>query len=315
MSDAAQGVTYGRLIMDALTRFSDRPAFVQEGRTYTYVQAADLVGRMRAVLAGRGIALGSGVGALSPNRAEVWLAQAAAWLLGARYSGLHPLGSEDDHVFLCDDAQIEALVVDPVHAERAAAIAAGAQTIKHVFTLGPAEVGEDLLALAEQAGPQRLDPGPAGEEDVGWLIYTGGTTGAAAVPLLPTLLRGGTVLLHKAFDPDRWLRAVQDDRVTYAIAVPTMIYLLLDLGAGPPGRSSPADRARLPGGRGEGGRDLRALPGGDERLLATAQPHGRGAHRGLAPHRGHGPPGRRGIPLQVAHPDVALVHDRKIRVT
>jgi fatty-acyl-CoA synthase len=263
-------VTYGRLIVDALTRFSDRPAFVQEGRTYTYAQAADLVGRMRAVLAGRGVGLASAVGALSPNRAEVWLAQAAAWLLGARYSGLHPLGSEDDHVFVCDDAQVEALVVDPVHAERAAAIAARAQTIKHVFTLGPAEVGEDLLALAEQAGPQRLDPGPAGEDDVAWLIYTGGTTGrpkgvmaphralvqqvlsfiaswqlpdrprylaaspithAAAVPLFPTLVRGGTVLLHQGFDPDRWLRAVQDDRVTYAIAVPTMIYVLLDHGA------------------------------------------------------------------------------------
>jgi len=163
MSDAAQGVTYGRLIMDALTRFSDRPAFVQEGRTYTYVQAADLVGRMRAVLAGRGIALGSGVGALSPNRAEVWLAQAAAWLLGARYSGLHPLGSEDDHVFLCDDAQIEALVVDPVHAERAAAIAAGAQTIKRLHPgAGRGGGGSPRPGRASRSSAPRSRPGRRG---------------------------------------------------------------------------------------------------------------------------------------------------------
>jgi fatty-acyl-CoA synthase len=267
---ATTGISYSRLIVDTFTRHGSRIAFEQDGRSYSYAAAADLMARMRAVLSARGIGAGSGMAALGPNRPEIWLAQAATWLAGGRYSGLHPLGSLDDHVFLCDDAEVEVLVVDPMFAERGAAVAERAATVKHLLTLGPADVGEDLLALAERAGTQPLDAGPADEEDICWLQYTGGTTGrpkgvmlphramvaqamafpaayelpdrarylaaapithAAVLPLLPTLMRGGTVLLHKSFDPQRWLTAVQHDRVSYSLVVPTMVYALLDHGA------------------------------------------------------------------------------------
>jgi fatty-acyl-CoA synthase len=55
-------------------------------------------------------------------------------------------------------------------------------------------------------------------------------THAAGVLVPCALIRGGTVLLHRTFDPERYLRAVQDDGVTFALAVPTMVYALLDHG-------------------------------------------------------------------------------------
>jgi len=270
MSDHnVRGVTYSGMLTAAFTRFARRPAFEADGVTLTYAAGADLAGRMRAVLQSRGVGLGTGVAVLSPNRPEAWLTNLAIWCAGGRYTGLQPLGSEDDHAFICDDAGIEVLVVDPSLAERGAAILARSTTVKSLFTLGPSPAGEDILARAEAIGPAPLDAGPAGEEDIGWLQYTGGTTGRpkgvmlshraivqsvfswtiscetpeeprylAASPithaaglLLPgTLLRGGTVLLHRTFDPERWLRAVQDDRATFALAVPTMVYALLDHG-------------------------------------------------------------------------------------
>ncbi|HEV7537073.1 MAG TPA: AMP-binding protein, partial [Acidimicrobiia bacterium] len=266
----AVGTTFSGMLCTAFTRFARRPAFEADGATVTYAAGADLAGRMRAILGARGVGLGTGVAVLSPNRPEAWLTNLAVWCAGGRYTGLQSLGSEDDHVFICDDAGIEVLVVDPSLAERGAAILARSTTLKAVLTLGPSPVGDDLLALAGAVGAAPLDAGPAGEEDIGWLQYTGGTTGrpkgvmlshraivqsvvswtiscevpdaprylaaspithAAGVLLPCALIRGGTVLLHRTFDPERYLRAIEEDRVTYALAVPTMVYALLDHGA------------------------------------------------------------------------------------
>jgi len=159
------------------------------------------------------------------------------------------------------------LLIDPAFAERGAAILARSNTVKSLLSLGPSPAGDDLLALADANGPARLDAGPAGEEDIGWLQYTGGTTGrpkgvmlshraivqsvfswtisietpaaprcllaspithAAGLVLPSTLIRGGTVLLHRGFDAERYLRTIQDDRATFAMAVPSMVYALLD---------------------------------------------------------------------------------------
>ena len=100
----------------------------------------------------------------------------ATSLVGARVSALHPLGSLDDHLYMCDDAEIHTLVVDRSAAERAGELRDRAATVKNVFSLGPSPDAEDLIALAQGADATSLRS-DAVESDLCWLIYTGGTTG------------------------------------------------------------------------------------------------------------------------------------------
>ena len=270
MTEPHTGISYSALIVEALTRHPERAAFIQDDRRLSYAEAAHQVSRIRQVLEAKGATKGSCIGALSSNSPDVWMTQAAICLSGAMYTGLHPLGSIDDHVELCHDAGIDILIVHPRFAEIGAQIMARAPGVKHLLTLGPADVGEDLLALCGQVAPQPLTSGGAGEEDIAWLQYTGGTTGkpkaamishramvqvvfsltaswrlpldprtliatpithAGVLPVLPTLLRGGTVVLQAGFDPDKWLAAVQSHRINYAFTIPTLLYALLDHGA------------------------------------------------------------------------------------
>lgn len=264
---AAAGPTYGDLIVEAFDRYAGREAFVDGDRRVSYAEAGDLTGRIQQVLHALGLREGGALGALSPNTPEVYFAQAAAFLLGARYSGLHPMGSVDDHVFLCDDAEIEILVVHPEYLATGVAVAERARTVRHLLTLGPADAGEDLLAACAAQTPARLRAPTLDEETVAWLQYTGGTTGrpkgamlshralvqqvqscliswglpecprylasspithAAVLPVLPVLTRGGAVVLHRSFDPDAWLHTVAAEKINYAFVVPTMLYTMLD---------------------------------------------------------------------------------------
>jgi len=266
-SPAAAGLTAADLIIEALERFGDREAFVLGARRLRYAQAAASISQIARVLAGRGIGPGRPVAALSPNVPEAWLVQAATYLLGTTYTGLHPLGSAGDHAYISDDAGVAALVVHPAFALTGARLAELCPGIGGLLTLGPAEAGEDLLALAARLPAGRLGRGPAGEEDTAWLQYTGGTTGtpkgvmvphralvqqtqtlacswglpetprfllaspithAGSLPILPTLCRGGTVVLQQSFDPDAWLDTVTRERINYAFVVPTMLYAMLD---------------------------------------------------------------------------------------
>jgi len=258
---------YTDIVLAALRRFPDRVAFREDGREVTYARIADLLARWIAVLRRCGLERGEGVGVLSPNRHEVWLGQTAAPFAGGRFTALHPLGSLDDHRYACDEAELRVLIVDPIYAERAGALADKCASVETVLTLGPASIGEDVIALADSVTPAPLDAGPHGPEDITWLLYTGGTTGipkaamlperalaqmvysvlsgwdlprekrylasapishAAGMLITPVLLSGGTVVLHRSFDPARWLATVAAERITLSLLVPTMIYAVLD---------------------------------------------------------------------------------------
>lgn len=262
------GPTFSEVIVEALQRFGPREAFVLGDRRITYSETAVLVSRIQQVLQSMGIGRFGAVAALSPNMPEVWMCQAATYLLGGHYSGLHPMGSVDDHVFLCGDAEISVLIVHPTFAEAGAAIVERSPSIQFVLTLGPSDLGQDLFKLLDKISPRTLNAGPAEHEDVAWLQYTGGTTGrakgvmlsqramaqevqsamswqlpltprylaaapithAGVLPLLPTLVRGGTVVLQDRFDPEKYLHAVENERINYGFLVPTMLYVLLDHG-------------------------------------------------------------------------------------
>lgn len=264
---ATMSPNYGTVIVEALTRFRDREAFVLGDRRVTYAEVADTTARILAVFRDLGIRQGCGVGVLSPNAPEVFMSQAATFLSGARYSGLHPMGSVDDHVILCDDAEIELLVVHPKFADIGAKVAELAASVKNIVTLGDTNGLPSLLDMIKSVDPGPLRALPVDEEEVGWLQYTGGTTGrpkgamlshralvqetqsislgwglpatprylasspithAAVLPLLPTLMRGGTVILHQGFDPENWLHTVEQEHINYAFVVPTMLYTMLD---------------------------------------------------------------------------------------
>jgi fatty-acyl-CoA synthase len=268
MTRLHEAATIGDVVTAALRRFPDRVAFRQDGTDLTYRQVEDTLARWVAVLQQRGLGPGEGIGLLSPNRPEAWLAQVAPALAGGRYTALHPLGSLADHLHACDEAELRFLLVDPAYAERAAHLLEAAASVEAVFTFGPADIGQDLHELASAAAlNSRLGPGPQGADDIGYLLYTGGTTGvpkaaalsnravaahyygtalgwdlperprylavapishAAGMLVMPTLLSGGTVILQRRFDPAAWLQAIAAERVNLSLLVPTMIYVLLD---------------------------------------------------------------------------------------
>ncbi|MFB9269805.1 AMP-binding protein [Bradyrhizobium erythrophlei] len=256
------------MILRALSRYPDRQAFVWNGGSLSYSAVRDLIAGLQSGMVSASLKKGDIVALLSANSAETWCAGVAAQALGLLITWLHPLGSLADHLAVIEDIGATALIVDPkTHGQRGAEIAAGAAAqLKVTFTMGRAEFGPDLLAIALAAGAVPLvDLTHINERAI--VNYTGGTTGKskgairrhhalaasahavaaefglpdtprylAAAPIthvsgsfvLPSLSRGGTVHLLKGFDPDEFLATIVRERINVTMMVPTMIYVMLD---------------------------------------------------------------------------------------
>lgn len=260
---ASSGVTMGDLIVQALTRYDSSEAFVAGDRRLTYRHVRDMVSQYMTALARRGVGLGVGVTMLSPNMPESWIVQAATYLLGGRFTGLQALASAEDHIVVCDDAGATVLVVTAALEEHGRHVVEQVHSLEHLMVIPPS----GGLPDGESAATRVLTSGPATESDVAWLQYTGGTTGRpkgvmqphrsmvqmvyahmadleqphlprylAAAPLthatglsvVPTLLRGGTVVVEQGFEPERFLDVIEIERINCLIGVPTMVYALLD---------------------------------------------------------------------------------------
>jgi len=183
-----------------------------------------------------------------------------------RSTAMHPLGSADDHAYILSDGGIGTLVFDPAaHGERARLLAERAPGLR-LLALGPSTLAPDLLADAASRPPGPLVP-RAAPEDVANLTYTGGTSGrpkgvmtthrvrvtmvmselaewdwpaeprflaitpithAAGAIVLPVLMRSGTVIVARGFEPTRFAALVRAHRATMSFVVPTMLYRLLD---------------------------------------------------------------------------------------
>jgi fatty-acyl-CoA synthase len=205
---------------------------------------------------------------LAANRPEVLFALGAGMVAGTRGTSLHPMGSLDDHAYILEDAEIETLVYDPAtYGERAHQLLERVPTLKRLLSFGPDDDATDLIALAESFSPKPLKAPVVNPDDVSGLAYTGGTTGKPkgamitfrssvamtniqmaewqwpdeirfliATPLshagasffLPTLLRGGSIVVLPGFDPTRVLETIEKYRITATMLVPTMLYVLLD---------------------------------------------------------------------------------------
>ncbi len=251
----------------ALARYPSRVAFSWPGGSITYQGATELIGRMQKVFTQLDLEPGARVAFLTANRADSWCAGVAAQLSRLAITWLHPLGSLDDQLFQIEDSEAKILVIDAGNfLLRGGELAARANGLSHVFTLGRAEYGVDLLVAAETVGSATAKD-LAGPDDLATLNYTGGTTGkskgalryhreyggfanailsdfeipdtpryltvapishVAGTKVLPALMRGGTVHMLKGFDPDAVFKTIERERINFTLFVPTMIYVLLD---------------------------------------------------------------------------------------
>ena len=263
------GGTAGKLVLDAIARFPDRPCLSDGTTHWSYAELGQVIGRYIAFFRSLGLARGDGVSVLSPNRVEPWAVLCAANLMGLRYTPLHPLAAEQDQIHVVADAEVRALIVDPeTFGARGRLIAQSVATLEMLLSFGPLDGATDLLA-----GAAALDPAPlvdeAAPEDIAWLGYTGGTTGKskgvmtthrgrAAVALIqvadyewpaeprylvttpmthaggtviyPVMFLGGYTRLVQGFDGEEVCRIVAEERINSLFLVPTLVTKLIDLG-------------------------------------------------------------------------------------
>ncbi|MFE3001994.1 AMP-binding protein [Nocardia sp. NPDC059246] len=217
----------------------------------TYRQTADQVERTATACGALGLRPGDGIALLEGPRPEAFTVMAAACLAGLRYAALHPLGTAGMDTTVLSDSSTDLLVVDDRSSPERAA-----RTDVRTITLS--ELGGYVAA----AQPHSSDP----RRPATYLFYTGGTTGApkgvilgdrslvanawanaswawphdtnflvttpmshaAGLLVAPGFPRGASFTLHKSFDPDRVIDAIEHHGISTTFVVPTMLYALLD---------------------------------------------------------------------------------------
>ncbi len=255
------------LLIAALDRNGARPAVFLGEDVLSADQVRDQISCYIQAMKSRAVAQGTGVATLSKNRVEVLFSMGAVMAGGFRNTALHPLGSAEDHAYILNDAEIDTLIFDPSFADHVGKLTEMVPGLTRLFSYGPASVGEDLITAAAAFEPTPLIAPELEPEMVSALAYTGGTTGtpkgvmntyrASALmaqimttewqwptevrhlictPLshagssffVPILLQRGSMFVLPGFEAGAVLEAIERDRITSMMLVPSMLYALLD---------------------------------------------------------------------------------------
>ncbi len=254
------------LLIDALQRFPERIAIRDGDSCRTYRELQQDISRYCQALSTLGLRQGERVGLLSGNRTEVLIVTWALNILGCCLVPMHPKGSLRDHGYFVRDAGLTTLVFDAAgYAERAREL--GNLGIVCPIALGETPNVPNLIALARSYVPATLIAPRIRSHDMCRLSYSGGTTGepkaiigtylslltktmiqltewewpseirqlicaplshAGGAMVLPTFIRGGSLIVVPGFSPPAVMRAIDEYRITCLLMVPTMIAALLD---------------------------------------------------------------------------------------
>src|SRR3954452_9262380 len=158
------------LLVAALAKHADRPAVYLGDQVLTGSQVAAEMSRYVQAYASLGISEHHPIAMLSKNRPEVLFTMGANMLTPCRSTSLHPMGSVDDQAYVLEDAGVETLVVDPSgFDERAAELRERVPGLRTLLSLGPSEVGTDLIERSKSFEPKPLRAPDVDPEDVSGL--------------------------------------------------------------------------------------------------------------------------------------------------
>jgi acyl-CoA synthetase (AMP-forming)/AMP-acid ligase II len=155
----------------------DKPALIDgpSGRTITYRQLANLVGRAATGLAGRGFQKGERVALYSPNVPEYAVAFHAVATLGGVLTTVNPLYTAGELAKQLNDSGARFLVTVPAFLATAREGAAQSK-VEQIFVFGEADGATPFATLlAAEPRPPRVAIDP--RQDLVALPYSSGTTG------------------------------------------------------------------------------------------------------------------------------------------
>lgn len=255
-----QGV--GSWITRRARRTPDRVAIVHDGRSLSYLQLHERVSRLALALRGLGVRRGDRVAFLGPNHPAYLETLFAAGTLGAVFVPLNMRLAGPELAHHLTDSGSSVLVYAPAQAAVLASIRGdlAVRQIVALGEPGAGEHGyEELLAAAVPGladEPVSLDDpclimytsgttGRAkgatlthgnitwnainvlvdadfGQDEVALVVAPLFHTAALNMLCLPTILKGGTLLIESAFDPARALDLIARHRVTSMFGVPAI---------------------------------------------------------------------------------------------
>ena len=259
--------TLGQWLVNVIERFTDRVAFIQNERHITYRELGALISQAIQRLDALGLKRGDTVAQLSGNRPEVFVVVAAAYIHGLRSVTLHPAAGLADHIHVLNDAGAKIFIGEIAYGERAATLREHCPHIEHWYSHDRDVPGLPCLGTEAQAFAPQILRARTQPDEIIRLSYTGGTTGrpkgvqlsdravltntllwlagldlpagvrylcpapishGAGSLVIPTLVRGGTVILQRGFDAARFIADTQAHQAHLTWLVPTMLYGLLD---------------------------------------------------------------------------------------
>ena len=242
-------------------------ATVCAGRRRTWAEVLRRTRGLTAGLGALGLVSGDRVAVLmlnSDRHLETWFAiPGGAFVLTDLNHRLAP----DELVFTVTDAGACVLIVDDAHIGLGCHIAAEVAAIEHLVYAGDGHTPDGMLAYEDLAATPPGPPLEIDEDELAAIFYTGGTSGlpkgaqlthanlmANALQMCAAVhfteddvwlhaapqfhladgagtygitWQGGTHVFIPAFDPAATARAIQDERVTTTVLVPTMLTMML----------------------------------------------------------------------------------------
>ncbi len=231
----------------------DRTAIVDDGREWTYGELYRRSTRMAHTLGGLDVASGDRVAYLGPNHAVFLETLFGAGMLGAIFVPLNARLTPTELAYILGDSGTSVLVYAPTHRETAEALR---EVVPHLLDFDgyerlQAQAGEepvdepvdqeDIAVIMYTSGTTGNPKGASlSHANIHWNSFNllidvdlaGDEVTLVNAPMfhvaalnqtvLPTLLKGGTVVLAPSFDAAGTLGLIARYRVTYLFGVPAM---------------------------------------------------------------------------------------------
>ena len=246
----------------------DAPAIVDGSRAVTYAELARRVAALGGAFDVLRVGRGARVGILASNSLAHVECFIGVPSFGRVVVSLNVRLPEDELAFIVDDAGIAALLTDAEHLPVAQALADRCSSLVKVVVAGEPSAPTDCLSYEGLIEESPVLAFGGIESGLAAISYTGGTTGrpkgvmlthrnllanarhnlmatrhassdrwlhvcpmfhvAGTANLLAATWVGATQVVLPRFEADAVLRAIEEQRITHTILVPTMLRMLLD---------------------------------------------------------------------------------------